>query len=85
MCLNKVLFFQQLIFLADDNLRIALIYLMNDVVQKSSQKDKNKKSNDMVKMAFHPHVVNAFGMAGWVLFLWIFIILVFRSYLFSSL
>lgn len=41
---------------------------MNDVVQKSTQKDKNKKSsNDMVKMAFHPHVVNAFGMAGLVI------------------
>lgn len=52
-------------FSGDDNLRIALIYVMNDVVQKSTTAKKDKKtSNDMVKMAFHPHVVNAFGMAG---------------------
>uniref|UniRef100_A0A915D9W2 CID domain-containing protein n=1 Tax=Ditylenchus dipsaci TaxID=166011 RepID=A0A915D9W2_9BILA len=45
---------------ANDNLRIALIYVMNDVVQRVGKKDRH----DSVKMAFHPHVVNAFAMAS---------------------
>ena len=47
---------------ADDKLRTALIYVMNDAVQKSSKKG----NGETVTMAFHPHVINAIGMARYV-------------------
>ncbi|KAH7723815.1 CRE-CIDS-2 protein [Aphelenchoides avenae] len=45
---------------ADDKLRTALIYVMNDAVQKASKKG----NGETVTMAFHPHVINAIGMAS---------------------
>ena len=45
--------------LGTDTLRIALIYVMNDVVQMSKH-DKDRA----VPMAFHPHVVNAITLSS---------------------
>ncbi|KAI1730801.1 RNA polymerase II-binding domain-containing protein [Ditylenchus destructor] len=44
----------------NDTLRTALVFVMNDAVQKAGKKDRN----DSVKMAFHPMVVNACAIAS---------------------
>lgn len=48
-----------MICLADDGLRTALIYVMNDVCQKANKKGRG----DAITMAFHPYVVNAIALS----------------------